>query len=115
MNENPFGPSPLALQAIKAHFADLSRYSGEEISELTDTIVKREGIQAEQIVLGEVLDVLGLYLSANGGPGGEFIYSELGYTALDSLVQTPMGISRFYRAETCSSVTGSVAIHSPMR
>jgi histidinol-phosphate aminotransferase len=31
-----------------------------------------------QTVLGEILDALGLYLSARGGPGGEFIYSEPG-------------------------------------
>jgi histidinol-phosphate aminotransferase len=92
LNENPFGPSPLALQAIKAHLADLSCYSGEEVSELTDTIVRREGIQADQIVLGEVLDVLGLYLSANGGPGGEFIYSEPGYTALVNAVAPAGGV-----------------------
>lgn len=87
LNENPFGPSPLALQAIKAHLADLSRYTGEgEIAALTATIAERENVAGEQIVLGEILDVLGLYLSARGGPGGEFIYSEPGYTALVNAV-----------------------------
>lgn len=37
-------------------------------------------------MLGEHLDVLGLYLSAQGAPGGEFIYSEPGYTALVNAV-----------------------------
>ena len=87
LNENPFGPSPLALQAIKANLADLSRYVGEEeIAALTTTIAQRENVAVEQIVLGEILDVLGLYLSARGGPGGEFIYSEPGYTALVNAV-----------------------------
>jgi histidinol-phosphate aminotransferase len=86
LNENPFGPSPLALQAIRAQFDDLSRYAGEEVAELTRSIAERENIAAEQIVLGEVLDVLGLYLSASGGPGGEFIYSDPGYTALVNAV-----------------------------
>jgi len=84
LNENPFGPSPLALQAIKAQLTDLSSYAGDEVAELTKTIAAREDIAAEQIVLGEILDVLGLYLSARGGPGGEFIYSEPGYTATPS-------------------------------
>ena len=92
LNENPFGPSPLALQAIKAHLADLSRYAGEEVTELTKTIAEREGIATEQIILGEVLDVLGLYLSANGGPGGEFIYSEPGYAALVNAVAPAGGV-----------------------
>jgi hypothetical protein len=34
----------------------------------------------------------GLYLSANGGPGGEFIYSEPGYTALVDAVASAGGI-----------------------
>jgi histidinol-phosphate aminotransferase len=90
LNENPFGPSPRALQAIKAHLEGLSRYTGNELTELTDTIAARESIEAQHIVLGEILDVLGLYLSAHGGPGGEFVYSEPGYTALVDAV-SPAG------------------------
>src|SRR6185437_15558162 len=82
LNENPFGPSPSAVQAIKAHLNGLSRYTGDELTELTGTIAAREQVAADQIVLGEILNVLGLYLSANGGPGGEFVYSTPGYTAL---------------------------------
>lgn len=92
LNENPFGPSPLALQAIKTQLTDLSSYTGDEVAELTKTIAAREGIAAEQIVLGEILDVLGLYLSARGGPGGEFIYSEPGYTALVNAVAPAGGV-----------------------
>jgi histidinol-phosphate aminotransferase len=92
LNENPFGPSPLALQAIKAHLADLSRYAGEEVTELATTVAERENIVAEQIALGEVLDVVGLYLSAAGGPGGEFIYSEPGYAALVNAVAPAGGV-----------------------
>ena len=92
MNENPFGPSPLALQAIRAQLTDLSRYAGEEVAELTKTIAEREDIATDQIVLGEALDALGLYLSANGGPGGEFVYSEPGYTALVNAVSPAGGV-----------------------
>jgi histidinol-phosphate aminotransferase len=92
LNENPFGPSPLALQAIKTQLTDLSRYASDEIAELTKTIAEREGVAAEQIVLGEILDVLGLYLSVRDGPGGEFIYSEPGYTALVNAVAPAGGV-----------------------
>jgi histidinol-phosphate aminotransferase len=92
LNENPFGPSPLALQAIQAQLTGLSRYTGSELAELTHTIAAREDIAAEQIVLGEILDVLGLYLSAHSGPGGEFIYSEPGYTALVDAVAPAGGV-----------------------
>jgi histidinol-phosphate aminotransferase len=92
LNENPFGPSPLALRAIKTQLTDLSSYAGDEVAELTKTIAAREDIAAEQIVLGEILDVLGLYLSARGGPDGEFIYSEPGYTALVNAVAPAGGV-----------------------
>jgi histidinol-phosphate aminotransferase len=92
LNENPFGPSPLALQAIKAQLIGLSSYAGDEVAALTKTIAAREGIAAEQIVLGEILDVLGLYLSTRGGPGGEFIYSEPGYTPLVNAVAPAGGV-----------------------
>lgn len=90
LNENPFGPSPRALQAVKAHLEGLSRYTGKELADLTNTVAARENVDSQHIVLGENLDVLGLFLSAHGGPGGEFIYSEPGYTALVDAV-SPAG------------------------
>jgi histidinol-phosphate aminotransferase len=81
-NESPFGPSPHALRVIEENLTHLDRYVGAELDQLTAAIAAHERIAPEQIVLGEILDVLGLYLSAQGGPGGEFIYSEPGYTAL---------------------------------
>jgi histidinol-phosphate aminotransferase len=92
LNENPFGPSPLALRAIETQLSGLSSYAGDELADLTEAIAAREGIAAEQIVLGEILDVLGLYLSARGGPGGQFIYSEPGYTALVNAVAPAGGV-----------------------
>ena len=82
LNENPFGPSPHALQVIEQQLTGLARYTGDELAELTNTIAARENVEAKHIVLGEALNVLGLYLSARGGAGGEFVYSEPGYTAL---------------------------------
>lgn len=82
LNENPFGPSPPVLEAIKAHLEGLSRYTGNELTDLTNTIAERENIGTKQVVLGEILDALGRYLSARGGPGGEFIHSEPGCAAL---------------------------------
>jgi histidinol-phosphate aminotransferase len=45
-------------------------------------IAAKEGVSQEQIILGEILEPLGTYLSLQGGPGAEFIYSDPGYTAL---------------------------------
>lgn len=92
LNENPFGPSSRAVDAIKAHLEGLSRYTGDELTTLTSTIATRENIAPEQIVLGENLNMLGLSLAAQGGPGGEFVYSEPGYTALVDAVEPAGGV-----------------------
>src|SRR6202030_2939866 len=41
-----------------------------------------EQVPVEQVILGEILEFLGLYLGSQGGPGGEFIYSTPGFLAL---------------------------------
>jgi histidinol-phosphate aminotransferase len=90
LNENPFGPSRLALAAIQSEFGDLCRYAGEKADVLIPAIVAREDIPADQIVLGEILEALGLHMAKSGPSGGEFIYSEPGYTALVDAV-APVG------------------------
>lgn len=82
LNENPFGPSPLATQAIRENLDGLYRYVGDEATAFAAQVAAYEGVAPEQIVVGEILEPLGLHLSLRGGPGGEFIYSVPGYPAL---------------------------------
>ena len=82
LNENPFGPAPGVIDAIQREFSNLCRYTGEEFDVLVGLIAAREGVGKEQVILGEILEPLGTYLSLQGGPGGEFIFSDPGYTAL---------------------------------
>lgn len=91
LNENPFGPSPLALQAIRDQFGELCRYIDPAADVLTPAIAAYEGIGADHIVLGEILPQLGLHL-AQDGAGGEFVYSEPGYTALVDAVAPAGGV-----------------------
>jgi histidinol-phosphate aminotransferase len=87
LNENPFGPAPSVIAALHREFANLCRYTGADFSELLQMIAAKEGIPERQIIMGEILEPLGTYLGLQGGPGGEFIYSDPGYTALiDSAV-----------------------------
>jgi histidinol-phosphate aminotransferase len=90
LNENPFGPSSLALAAIQSQLGDICRYADYGANVLAHAAAARENVSADQIVLGEILGALGLHLAMNGPPGGEFIYSEPGYTALVDAV-TPGG------------------------
>jgi len=92
LNENPFGPSPRALQAIRDQSAELWRYVDDEADVLTPAIVARECVSADQIVLGEILEALGRHLAASGPAGAEFIYSEPGYTALVNAVRPAGGV-----------------------
>lgn len=82
LNENPYGPSRLALAAVQSEFGSLFRYVDKQADVLTPAIVAHENISPDQIVFGEVLEALGLHLAEAGHSGGEFIYSAPGYTAL---------------------------------
>jgi histidinol-phosphate aminotransferase len=82
LNENPFGCSPLAAEAIRSHLGGLNRYTEREAEALTAQIAAKESVAPEQIVLGEILPALGTQLGLVGGPGGEFIYSTPGFTDL---------------------------------
>jgi histidinol-phosphate aminotransferase len=92
LNENPFGPSRLALAAIRRQLGETSRYVGEEAGALTQSVAAREDVPPGQIVLGEVLEAIGLHLAMNGEAGGEFVYSEPGYTALVDAVAPGGGV-----------------------
>jgi histidinol-phosphate aminotransferase len=83
LNENAFGPSPRVPQAIQSEMIRLSRYADADSAQaFTEQIAAYERVSADQIVLGEILGALGLYLGSKGGPGGEFVYSTPGYLAL---------------------------------
>jgi histidinol-phosphate aminotransferase len=82
LNENPYGPAPSVVAAIQLELAHLCRYTDVGAGRLVSLIAVKEGVPEEQVILGEILDSLGTYLSLQGGPGGEFIYSDPGYTEL---------------------------------
>jgi len=83
LNENPYGPSPNVARAVQLELGRLSRYADEPLARrLAEQIAEHEQIPVEQVVLGEILDLLGSFLSSSSGPGGEFLYSTPGYLAL---------------------------------
>jgi histidinol-phosphate aminotransferase len=83
LNENPWGPAPGVRAALGRELGELCRYTGAtEYDSLVAAIARHEAIDPDQVILGEILEPLGTHLSLEGGPGGEFIYSDPGYTAL---------------------------------
>jgi histidinol-phosphate aminotransferase len=82
-NENAYGPSPSVGEAIRAELGKLNRYADDALGHrFVKQIAAYEQVPVEQIVLGEVLKPLGIFLSESGGPGGEFLYSSPGYLAM---------------------------------
>ena len=90
LNENPFGPSPAAMEAITRSLAagKACRYPYGEVAELVDLIAKKEGVTPEHIVLGigssEILETVGGHF---GLMKGEAIYASPGYLQLPNTVK----------------------------
>ena len=55
-NENPYGPSPKALQAMSDAFAFANRYPIERSAPLIEALAKSSGVAPEQIILGDGSD-----------------------------------------------------------
>lgn len=70
-NENPYGPSPMALDALKNSAAGGNRYAWKELFQLVDKIAKFEGVTAKNIMMGpgssDLLEKTAMVLFMNGG------------------------------------------------
>ncbi|MDE0634543.1 MAG: histidinol-phosphate transaminase [Candidatus Poribacteria bacterium] len=90
-NENPLGPSPLAMQAIQESAKQVNFYPDGNAYYLKADLAKHLGVTEEQLILtngsNEVLQLVGeTYL----GPGDEVIYAE-GAFVVYKLVTTVCG------------------------
>jgi histidinol-phosphate aminotransferase len=76
-NENPFGPSPLALEAIREAAAEVNLYPDNDASELRQALAARHQLLEEQIFIADgslgILDVVARTLLL---PGTNCISSE---------------------------------------
>ncbi len=76
-NENPFGPSPRAVEAIRKVANEVNLYPDNDASELREELAGRHGLASEQIFLADgslgLLDILARTLL---GPGLNCITSE---------------------------------------
>lgn len=79
-NENPLGPSPKALEAIRAELADITRYPDGSGYALKAKLGERFGLAAEQITLGNGSnDVLDLIARAWLAPGLNAVFSQYAF------------------------------------
>lgn len=79
-NENPLGPSAMALEAIRAELAELTRYPDGNGFNLKLALSQKYGVSQGSITLGNGSnDVLDVIARAYAGPGREVIYSQYSF------------------------------------
>ncbi len=70
-NENPYGPSPKAREAIRLSVTDGNRYAFDQTDEIIQLIAAKEGVSPDHIFLaagsGEVLAIAGMSVGLEGG------------------------------------------------
>jgi histidinol-phosphate aminotransferase len=97
-NENPFGPSPLAVAAARDTIADLHRYPSTDHAGLRAAIAELHGLDADRIICGVGSDeVLAWLAQAYAGPGDEVLFTEHGFSiyriAAQSVGATPVEVA----------------------
>jgi histidinol-phosphate aminotransferase len=79
-NENPLGPGPAALAALRAARPDLHRYPSPDHAELRAAIAEAHGLDADRVICGCGSDeIIALLCQAYAGPGDEVLYSQYGF------------------------------------
>jgi len=75
-NENPLGPSPRAMEAVRAAVAEIHRYPDGGSFRLRHKLASRLGVAPEQLVFGTGSDgILEFVAKCFLGPGDEVVYA----------------------------------------
>jgi histidinol-phosphate aminotransferase len=75
-NENPLGPSPRAVEALRRHAGEVNRYPDGSCYRLRAALAGRYGVLPEQLVFGAGSDeILELLAKAFVGEGDEVVYA----------------------------------------
>jgi len=92
LNENPFGPSPLAVRAVQAAFADVYRYPEIQAIDLHRAIASFHHVQPAQVlVTAGATDLLGMIARALLGPGLNAITSARSFIVYKLATQVTEG------------------------
>lgn len=87
-NENPFGPSPLAVEAMQHALTDTWLYPDGSGHVLKHKLAKKLGVEVNQITLGNGSnDALVLLAEAFLSPGLEAVYSQYGFAVYPIAIQ----------------------------
>jgi histidinol-phosphate aminotransferase len=75
-NESLFGPSPRAIEAMRAALTQIALYGDPENADLREAIAVREGVQPERVIIGSGIDdLLGVLVRILMNPGDAAVSS----------------------------------------
>lgn len=87
-NENPLGPSPMALDAIRDALGGLNRYPDGSCYSLVRKLSDRLGISSDTIVLGNGSDdIIGMLTRALLRPGDEAVMAQPSFAMYDIMTR----------------------------
>lgn len=79
-NENPYGPSPAAQDAVRRSVHELHRYPTTDHASLRLALAEAHGLDAARIICGVGSDeIIHFLCQAYAGPGSEVIHTEHGF------------------------------------
>lgn len=88
-NENPYGPSASALEAMRAAFAQAWRYPDEAQDALLETIAKLHSVSRDQVLLGDgSSEILKLAAASFTGPSRKVVMASPTFEALGNYART---------------------------
>ena len=94
-NENPLGPSPKALDAIKAELSELTRYPDGNGFALKQRLAERYSVGIDQVTLGNGSnDILELVARAYLAPGLNAVFSEHAFAVYPIATQAVGALAR---------------------
>lgn len=87
-NENPYGPSPMAVEAIKAEAGNLYRYTYPTVMKFAEMVAEREGVAPEQVlVTNGSTPILAAFSDWVNVKGGKIITSAITYEGVPRVAE----------------------------
>jgi histidinol-phosphate aminotransferase len=87
-NENPFGPSPMAVEAMKAELTNINRYAYPKTMEFAEMVAEREGVAVEQVVVTNGSSpILAAFSDWVNVKGGKIITSAITYEGVPRVAE----------------------------
>jgi len=91
-NENPYGPSPMAVEALQGVASKGNRYAWYELFDLMEKIAAYEGVKADNIIMGPgSSDILEKTAMVFFQDGGNVVSADPSYMSLIKVAQASGG------------------------